>query len=546
MAAQERAAGTPEAAAPAGERWGALAAFLAATFYLCVAAWLVVFTFGPALVLRWDPVLITSGSMEPVVRTGDAVLLQEPADPAALAPGTVVAFDDPARPGSLTLHRIVGVHADGSYRTKGDANVVPDSTPIPPERIVGVGRLLVPVVGLPAHWLRTSPLLAVAWLVVSMCAVLLATTPPAGTAPARGASEAGSAWGSPARRRLREVPGLGRVAVRWAGVVGRIPATLRPAAVVARVAQALRPAVPAVRSGRVWADDRPRAPRAPARRRLRELSPPVAALVLPPAIELSRLSLLLAAVLGATVLLLDPRGPELRVGRWRRDAGRVVRRASLSWAALSRALVCSLALVAVLAPMAARGLTPAAATFAATTTDGGGTLRAGDWGACRQGGSTTVHAVADAAIDEAQPATPLGGGPVLAVTRADGATARTLLRFPLPALGQGCAFDHATLRLHATSSSGARPVTVSRLVGGFDETTVTWATRPSEQGPSAHSTIGGAGWVEVNVAGPVGALYASGGGGLAIRDEGQGTGSHVFVSREGDPSLAPQLVVRWR
>jgi hypothetical protein len=44
------------------------------------------------------------------------------------------------------------VNAEGLYITKGDGNAIADSTPIDPEAVVGVGRLLVPAIGLPIAW----------------------------------------------------------------------------------------------------------------------------------------------------------------------------------------------------------------------------------------------------------------------------------------------------------------------------------------------------------------------------------------------------------
>jgi pyruvate dehydrogenase E2 component (dihydrolipoamide acetyltransferase) len=105
---------------------------------------------APAIGLGWTSVVITSGSMSPLISAGD-VVLASPHDGQGLGPGTVVIFTDPARPGLLT-HRIESVNPDGSYVTSGDANRQPDSTPLRPEQVVGVGRLLVPLVGLPLVW----------------------------------------------------------------------------------------------------------------------------------------------------------------------------------------------------------------------------------------------------------------------------------------------------------------------------------------------------------------------------------------------------------
>lgn len=135
---------------------GVTVAELLASFYLWLLLWLVVWAALPALLLGWQPVLITSGSMGPTISPGDVVLLADPPTDGSLAQGTVITFDDPTLPGGLITHRIDGVREDGMYRTRGDANSSPDSDPVPPDAVVGVGRMLVPLVGLPVQWLRTD------------------------------------------------------------------------------------------------------------------------------------------------------------------------------------------------------------------------------------------------------------------------------------------------------------------------------------------------------------------------------------------------------
>lgn len=131
-----------------------------------VALWLMVWAIAPALGLGWTSVVITSGSMAPAIRPGD-VVVAEPHHGRALGPGTVAVFRDPSGDGLVT-HRISGVNPDGSYLTRGDANRAADSTPLRPEQVVGVGRILVPVAGLPVVWY-----LAGAWDKLAAGAVLV-------------------------------------------------------------------------------------------------------------------------------------------------------------------------------------------------------------------------------------------------------------------------------------------------------------------------------------------------------------------------------------
>lgn len=142
--------------APTPREAGVTLAELLSSFYLWLVLWLVLWAAVPALLIGWEPVLITSGSMGPNISAGDLVLISEPAGDELLAQGTVITFDDPVVPGGLITHRIDGVREDGMYRTRGDANEAPDPTPVAHEDVVGVGRLLVPLVGLPIHWLRVD------------------------------------------------------------------------------------------------------------------------------------------------------------------------------------------------------------------------------------------------------------------------------------------------------------------------------------------------------------------------------------------------------
>jgi signal peptidase len=92
--------------------------------------------------------------MSPLLGVGD-VVVAEPYHGSVLGPGTVIVFHAPGSE-KLTTHRIVAVDADGTYRTRGDANTVADSTPVPASAIVAVGRLRVPFIGLPVAWWQTG------------------------------------------------------------------------------------------------------------------------------------------------------------------------------------------------------------------------------------------------------------------------------------------------------------------------------------------------------------------------------------------------------
>ena len=136
---------------------------VAAIAWYFVVALLVVSRALP-LIAGWSPVVITSGSMEPVIHKGDVVLFEEHSG-FGLGPGAVVTYSNPADPESLLTHRIVDTAPDGTYITRGDGNPAVDTTPLEPDAIRGVGRLLVPYAGLPFVWLGEGNVAAFALFV---------------------------------------------------------------------------------------------------------------------------------------------------------------------------------------------------------------------------------------------------------------------------------------------------------------------------------------------------------------------------------------------
>lgn len=117
------------------------------------------------------PTLIVSDSMTPSISAGDLVLTGA-SDANDLSAGQVITFEDPARPQRLLTHRIAGVNDDGTYRTRGDANRDDDSTQVPPDAVRGVGRLVVPVLGIPVIWVRSGLWLPIVlWMLGTAVAV---------------------------------------------------------------------------------------------------------------------------------------------------------------------------------------------------------------------------------------------------------------------------------------------------------------------------------------------------------------------------------------
>ena len=103
----------------------------------------------PFAFLHWSPTLVTSGSMEPLVTPGDVVMIR-PVAPEELLPNMVILYDRPDT--GRVLHRILEQMPDGTFRTGGDANAVPDSAFVHLEDIKGAAVLAVPWVGRPSLW----------------------------------------------------------------------------------------------------------------------------------------------------------------------------------------------------------------------------------------------------------------------------------------------------------------------------------------------------------------------------------------------------------
>lgn len=100
-----------------------------------------------------------SGSMQPTIDVGDVVIVTT-ADVTRVEPNDVVLVRRAG--GDPLLHRVVGVDADGVLTTRGDANRTNDATPVLAEDVVGIGRIAVPLIGLPVVWLRDANLAGLA------------------------------------------------------------------------------------------------------------------------------------------------------------------------------------------------------------------------------------------------------------------------------------------------------------------------------------------------------------------------------------------------
>jgi len=123
-----------------------------------MALWAIV----PALVMGWEPTVVSSGSMSPSLRVGDVVLIDRDSP---VNEGDIVAF----QAGDHTVvHRAVGTTEEGEVTTRGDANRVDDSGSLGQEEIVGRARMVVPFIGMPTLWGNATLLVALVGLLLSV------------------------------------------------------------------------------------------------------------------------------------------------------------------------------------------------------------------------------------------------------------------------------------------------------------------------------------------------------------------------------------------
>ncbi|MFN8080968.1 MAG: signal peptidase I [Kineosporiaceae bacterium] len=153
-------------------RIGALALQFVAVAYLTVVASLLFWSHAPSLI-GWQPRVVLSGSMMPVIAPGDVtVIAPTRVGPATLPPGRIVLVRDATKTSGYYLHRLVRYEPSGVLITKGDANQNNDSDTVAPESIKGELRLVVPMVGRPVIWMQQHDYLALLLVAVGTWASL--------------------------------------------------------------------------------------------------------------------------------------------------------------------------------------------------------------------------------------------------------------------------------------------------------------------------------------------------------------------------------------
>ncbi len=109
----------------------------------------------PAL-LGYSTMVVTSGSMEPAIRVGDAVMMRPPA-PGEVRDGDVITFK-PFGSLGLVTHRVVAtseIEGNLYFQTQGDANATPDPDLTSAEAVFGKVALTLPKMGFLLHFAAT-------------------------------------------------------------------------------------------------------------------------------------------------------------------------------------------------------------------------------------------------------------------------------------------------------------------------------------------------------------------------------------------------------
>ncbi|HEU4672870.1 MAG TPA: signal peptidase I [Candidatus Limnocylindrales bacterium] len=138
-------------------------------------AWYVVL--GPTVIGGPATYAMVSGtSMEPLLSTGDLVVLRR-ADAYAL--GDLVAFHPPDREstgGALVIHRIVGGTAATGFETRGDNNRGDDPWRPRPKDIAGKAAIVIPGAARVLEWARRPFVFAALAAGFAVFAILLGTS----------------------------------------------------------------------------------------------------------------------------------------------------------------------------------------------------------------------------------------------------------------------------------------------------------------------------------------------------------------------------------
>jgi signal peptidase len=115
--------------------------------------------------------VVSSGSMIPVLNVGDIIIVQG-TDPSTVKIGTIIIFHSPYDYSTPIVHRVIAIDNEGGqvfFQTKGDSNGVADGWKVPAVNLIGVYVAKIPYIGLLSLELR-GPL---GWILIVLLVVLI-------------------------------------------------------------------------------------------------------------------------------------------------------------------------------------------------------------------------------------------------------------------------------------------------------------------------------------------------------------------------------------
>jgi signal peptidase len=106
--------------------------------------------------LGWRVDAVISGSMEPELKVGSLVVTR-PIRPEMVVVGDIITFRTTALSDNTITHRVIviGHNSPLHFRTKGDANNVPDPFTVPAQNLVGKVCFHMPYIGYITEFLKT-------------------------------------------------------------------------------------------------------------------------------------------------------------------------------------------------------------------------------------------------------------------------------------------------------------------------------------------------------------------------------------------------------
>ncbi len=114
---------------------------------------LVVYILSARTNLGYRFYIIRSNSMKPNAVAGDVAVIKS-LDQEEIQPGTIIAFWNPSNEKQILIHRVIGLASNG-FVTKGDANENRDAEPVRLDKVIGIYKYRIPLLGFFFEGLRS-------------------------------------------------------------------------------------------------------------------------------------------------------------------------------------------------------------------------------------------------------------------------------------------------------------------------------------------------------------------------------------------------------